>query len=317
MKKTHRIFVISLSCVSLISMIFICGCTNSQPTASENDMEIDQSMPENKMLAGTRTVKNFLLTSLAPNGQVLWVTGGGWDYDDTSADNYATTTGLIKEWLEFFDSEDADYNCDETEPVDGKNVYHEKGLDCVGHVGWAIYNTLYSKDLGDEGFVYAPDQLVESLEEYCDFESADDLAGKTSEEIAKSLRPGDFAIMPGRHMYIVIGTCSDDSLLVVHSAMCTSVTGANGGGIQLSAISKGGTNDCEAYRLAQKYMSKYPEWTSRYNVVAKDIAIYTNFYNYKTEPESNGVFHWKNSALSDPEEYYNQSAEQIIKDLYE
>lgn len=285
------------------------------PTPAPTPTPVKPTFPESKMVPGKRTLKNFLATALAPTGKVLWVVGGGWNYDDTGADDAVRSIGMSQKWLDFFNSEDADYDLYDTWPVEGKNVFHEQGLDTTSYVGWSIYNTLFDKNLVNDGFVYLPDKLVESLSDYCDFESAQDLSSKTPSEIAASLAPGDFAIMPGQHVYIVVGSCKDGSLLISHMAMGTSTTGAPGGSVQLNAVSEGGV-ECEASKLADSYMEKYPEWTKRYSTMIKDINLYMNFYDYAVDPEANGVLHWKKNILSDPEGYFKKSANEILIDLY-
>lgn len=341
------------------------------------DPEPEPTLPEEKMVPGLRTVKNFLATALAPVGKVLWAYGGGWNYDDTGADEAVRSIGLSSTWLDFFDSEDADYDVSETWSDDGKNPHHEKGLDNAGYLSWSIYNTLFSESLAHDGFVAYPNEIVELLSDYVDFESADDLAGKTPAEIAAEMRPGDFAMMPGQHIYISLGKCEDSSMLISHSAMGYSSTGAYGGSVQISAVidenkiesdtiegsetskspknqeneeeieeaknpenleQQGKTEEPtnseelilaeqkelsqeqieapEAVELAEKYMAEYPEWDERYDAQTKNMSFYMNFYNYAEEPEANGVFHWKDGVLEDPDGYREMTAAEIMQDLY-
>ena len=84
--------------------------------------------------------------------------------------------------------------------------------------------------------------------------------------------------------------------------------------MQLSAL--GESTDCEAYKLADRYMKTYyPEWSSRYPVALKSFAEYGNF-------EGNdilGRFTWDvsgNGLLTDPEGIRELSAAQVLKRLF-
>ena len=90
--------------------------------------------------------------------------------------------------------------------------------------------------------------------------------------------------------------------------------GQPGGGVQISAV--GSSKDCEAYRLATFYMSKfYPEWYRRYETVLKEPEIYFDFSDSRT-----GVFSWNitsdKSGLSDKDGFRDMSAAQVLYDLF-
>lgn len=291
------------------------------------DPDPEPTMPEEKMTPGLRTVKNFLATALAPVGKTLWVAGGGWDYDEKGADDTARSIGMSESWIDFFDSKDANYDVEETFSEDS-NPYHDKGLDATGYIGWTIYNTLFDESLIDDGFVATPDNMVTLLSDYADFEPAEDLVSKSQVEIASELKPGDFVMMAGPHYYITLGTCEDGNILVSHSTYGTSSTGVRGGSVQISAVvDHNGPEEesnvpeeptepeaVEATALAESYMEKYPEWDDRYDAQEKDMNAYMGFYNWWGE--ANGIFHWKEDVLEDPDGYRDMSAEEIMADLY-
>ena len=126
-------------------------------------------------------------------------------------------------------------------------------------------------------------------------------------------RPGDIFSTSG-HVWISLGTCKDGSILILHSTPAPSRTGQPGGGVELSAI--GDSEECDAYKLADKYMSQYyPEWYARYPIILKDYDKLT-----KTTDENAGKFSWyvtgENGGLTDPEGYRNMTPEEVLEDLF-
>ena len=112
-----------------------------------------------------------------------------------------------------------------------------------------------------------------------------------------TLKPGDVGYNSG-HTWIVIGQCSDKSVVIVHSTPQA--------GCQISGTSTpSGNYDSEAVALARKYMSKYPGYTK---------------YDYHTTSGNyirNGNYlRWNRSTLGDPDGYMNKSASQILADLF-
>ena len=106
------------------------------------------------------------------------------------------------------------------------------------------------------------------------------------------------------HVWISLGTCSDGSILILHSTPSDSRAGSPGGGVQLSAI--GNSVSCEAYRLAERYMAAYyPEWYARYPVKLCSFSSYT---------ACAGHFTW--SAGYDPDGYLTRSPAAILQDLF-
>lgn len=251
---------------------------------------------------GERTVLNFIKTALMPVGTTLYVYGGGWDWQDEGSSIQARTIGVSPDWVRFFNSQDENYTFrdrdDDIEKRDPKtsyypfgayNEYYYAGLDCSGFVGWTLYNTFENKS-GEEGYVGSSTKIAKGLYNrgWGDF----------SQEVAPSdtnsykLRPGDVVSIKG-HVWISLGTCDDGSVLIVHSTNgFVSRTGQPGGGVAIGAI--GTSKDCEAYRLADAYMSRYyPEWYRRYEVSLSKPETY-----YKIEGDTAGRFTWARDAVN-------------------
>ena len=101
------------------------------------------------------------------------------------------------------------------------------------------------------------------------------------------------------HAFIVIGKCSDGSLLFLHASppvvsLCGTAT-------------PGGNSNSEAVNLARTYMSKYyPESATRYNSFYRDTSYLKNY----------DQMHWNRAVLADPDGYDNMTPEQILKDLF-
>mgnify|MGYP000963260587 CR=1 FL=1 len=261
--------------------------------------------------AGQRTVKNFLATALEPAGTVLYVCGGGWDWQDTGAGNQATTIGLSQAWLDFFQSQDDTYayindsNYSESYfPHNGYIEYYYAGIDCSGYIGWAVYNVMNTES-GKDGYVGVSTNTAKRLAEDYSYGTW------TRDFDSSSFKPGDVFSLLG-HVWICLGVCGDGSLVIMHSVPSDSKSGSTGGGVQLSGVGK--TEDCQAYALAKEYMERYyPEWSDRYPAVFRSYSSYTSTAN-----ASAGKFSWNldETGLLDPEGYADMSAEEILKDLF-
>ena len=84
--------------------------------------------------------------------------------------------------------------------------------------------------------------------------------------------------------------------------------------MQIGAI--GPDKDCEAFRLAEKYMSEhYPEWIERYPAHLCDPERY-----FKFEGENAGKFSWNvNSSekgLTDIEHIQDMLPENVLSELF-
>lgn len=250
---------------------------------------------------GLRTVRNFLANALMPVGNALYVYGGGWNWQDNAASDQTRSVALPESWQRFFQSRTADYHYKATEPTAsfypfrGWNAYYFAGLDCSGYVGWCVYRTLNTADLGAGFVTSASDQAA-------------DLAHRglgTLSYDTSALRPGD-VVSIGGHVWICVGRCGDGSLVILHSTPSPSRTGQKGGGAQLGAI--GSSESCEAYRLIDRYLSAYyPAWYARYVPTLQSPGLYLSV---------KGVFSWSGSALSDPEGLRSMSAAQVLSSLF-
>lgn len=263
--------------------------------------EIEETLPKYRPRVqgteGKRTVTNFLKTALMPVGTTLYIYGGGWDWQDIGSAVQARSFGVSPDWVRFFESQDENFTYREKDgdaakadpehsyyPYGGYNEYYYAGLDCSGFVGWALYNTLETKE-GEAGYVIDAAGMAKRLSE-CGFgEWTQDIKapdGKNGYE----MRPGDVMSTNG-HVWISLGTCDDGSVVIVHSAPSKSRRLQPGGGVQISAV--GTDAGCEAYTLAERYMAKYyPAWYARYPICLCDPEVYFAF-----EGETAGRFSWR------------------------
>ena len=93
------------------------------------------------------------------------------------------------------------------------------------------------------------------------------------------------------HVWICLGTCTDGSVLLVHSSP--------------SGVSVCGTNG-KAVWVATDYMSKYHvKWQETYPIREVSTAYLENV----------NLFRWNNSVMQDAKEMQGKSAEEIIRIL--
>ena len=248
---------------------------------------------------GVKTVRNFLLTALEPAGTALYIYGGGWNWQDNAGSKESASLGVAKSWVQFFNAQDADYHYKNTDPAhsyypfQGWNQYYYAGLDCSGFVGWAIYNTVETTSGGEANVTFAS-AMAKRMED-CGLGTCADSLG--------ALRPGDVVSLRG-HVWISLGTCADGSVLVLHCTPGVSRSGSAGGGVQLSAI--GPDTGCEAYRLAERYMSAYwPEWYDRYEIYLCAPDVYY---------ASTSHFTWSDSL--DPDGCLSMTPAELLQNLF-
>ncbi len=251
-------------------------------------------------VSGERTLKNLLATALAAVGTVLYVYGGGWNWQDEGASLQAETIGLPRSWLAFFQAQDASYRYQNSGdparsyyPHNGWNQYYYAGADCSGYLGWVLYNV--TNGAGDDpsgGYVVPAARFARALSERG--------WGALTRDTAGGFRAGDVVSVRG-HVWLALGTCRDGSIVLLHATPSPSVTGAPGGGVQISALSPEGRQGCEACRLADRYMRAcYPQWSQRYNAVLCDYERYTAV----AADKHTGRFTWAlgcGGLLTDPE----------------
>ena len=266
---------------------------------------------------GKLTLKNFLATAMEPVGTALYVYGGTWDWQDVNSSNQAMTIGLSQSWIDFFQSQDANYtykyNADHSEsyyPHEQWNQYYYAGIDCSAFVGWSVYNVMNTEDstvADNTGYVMSATKQAKNFAEVQKW-------GTWSQE--KPFKPdhfqtGDIFSMNG-HVWICLGKCEDGSLVILHSTPSDSINGQGGGGVQINGV--GDSENCQAVKLAEKYMSQYyPQWWERYHKVYKSFDSYTKYSG-----KDAGKFSWDlKNTLADPDGYANKKADEILADLFE
>ncbi len=270
---------------------------------------------------GEKTLTNFLRTALSAAGTTLYIYGGGWDWQDVGSAVQTRCIGVSEDWVKFFEEQDADFTYKEKDgleenadpassyyPYGGYNEYYYAGLDCSGYLGWVLYNTLHTVD-GEPGYVEGAVHMAKTF--------ADMGLGQWSKEVvgedgSYDLVPGD-VVSIGGHVWISLGTCSDGSIVVLHSTPGYSRTGQPGGGVELSAI--GDSQDCEAWKLADQYMAQYyPEWYERYTIKLCDAEAYFDFSS-----DDAGRFRWgaaDGGEVTDPDGLQGMTPEEALKLLF-
>lgn len=222
---------------------------------------------------GKKTLTSYLHNAFVPAGRTLYIWGGGHG-GDTAESNDAMKIGYQKTWQTFYNN-NATSNYDYTK----HRFKYFCGLDCSGFAGWTLYNTLYTKDDQDyvvfQSTTVAPTYIKKGW------------ATKTT-----TFHPGDVVSMNG-HVWISLGKCSDNTILLVHSSPK---------GVQISGT--GG----KASDLAKKYMKILaPKWPY-------DIRTVGSGYTSNVT-----IAHWVvngTGVLKDPDGLQKMSAEQVMKFLF-
>ena len=213
-----------------------------------------------------RTVKNLLKTAINPVGKVLYVYGGGWNQEDNGAGRPAKTIGLYPLWQKFYDLQNHNYDYEVYNYEKSKIVIYW-GLDCTGYMGWVLYNYLEDKSETDdnlkEGYVCKSSQMADKLAEL-GFGNVTDCK-KVCED--QDFKPGDIMASKTKyHVYMVLGKCSDGSVLFVHSSPPgLSICGT---------VDKNNNLNSEAIKLAEEYMTKYyPDYQKNFLKEASQVFI--------------------------------------------
>ena len=293
-------------------------------TAAEETEDGKQvSSPYTPAVSGTpgqMTLENFLRTAMMPVGTTLYIYGGGWNWQDDGSAVQTRTIGVSPDWVRFFEEQDENFtykgkdgdekNVDASAsyyPFGGYNEYYYAGLDCSGYVGWTIYNTFETEN-GKDGYVGGSTGFAKRL--------ADQGLGTWTQNVTGTdvsvILPGDIMSLNG-HVWMSLGTCDDGSVVILHSTPSYSRTGQPGGGVQISAV--GQDESCEAYLLADHYMSEYfPKWYARYPVALKKPEDYFHF-----EGEKAGLFRWdtgESGKLSDPAGMQKMQPKEVLSLLF-
>lgn len=242
------------------------------------------SGPSTTAPSGSKTIKNYLAGALLPVGKALYVWGGGW--------NDSTRKGISPTWVNWYNSQDSSYNYNNYRDLSTAN--RAKGLDCSGFVGWSAYQVMQSQSGIGSGYTVVSGEIGSY------YKSLGWGSIVTQSALAANdwtLKPGDVGYNDG-HTWIVIGQCSDKSVVIVHSTPQA--------GCQISGTpTPSGNYSSQAITLAKKYMSKYSGY-SKYD-------YHTSSGNYI---RNGNYLRWNRSTLSDPDGYMNKTADQILADLF-
>ena len=231
------------------------------------------------------TILRLLQIAKEPLGSTMYVWGGGWNEEDTGAGVEAMTIGVSPRWREFFLEQDENYNYEDTE-----YQIHD-GLDCSGYVGWVVYNIIENENGVGTGYVFSSATIAEK---YADMGFG---SYTPAEEITKRY-PGDVMSMNG-HVWIVIGECSDGSVVLINSTPP---------GVVIKGTRLADGSISEAVALAEKYMSTYyADWYARY----PDCSA-----SYDYLPQSSSMS-WNGETLSDPEGLRDMNAADVLRILFD
>ena len=288
----------------------------------------NEHIPPVKNSPGLKTLKNFLATAFQPLGTTLYVFGGGWDFQDIGTSYEGRTIGISKNWVKFFDDQNSNYTYKDSNkknesyyPFNGFNEYYYAGLDCSGFVGWTLYNTLNLESLSAPGFVMGASKQGNYMANLGYGTWIHKIEGFSEDNPdyklwANEVKVGDILSTTG-HVMIVLSKCEDGSFVIIHSTPNYSKTGFPGGGVQMSAVNPNEdlSINCEAFYLCQEYTQKYyKKWSERYDIKMVSLAV---AFDFKDSNPLTGLFHWNiNGKLSDPDNYYQKSAKEILRDLF-
>ena len=103
----------------------------------------------------------------------------------------------------------------------------------------------------------------------------------------------------GGHVYIVLGQCSDGSVVLVHSSpKGVMITGT---------ASRRGKKNSHAGKLAARYMKKYfPRWYRKYPDSSRGTSYLTDYSRMRWTLNGN------RSVLSDPDGLEGMNASQVL-----
>lgn len=250
---------------------------------NESDATIDQP-------GEAHTIKNFLLGALQPVGKTLYVWGGGW------AQPTATYIGVYPEWVTWFNSKGSSYNY--ANFMDLSVATRAKGLDCSGFVGWSTYQVMETQSGVGSGYV-AEASTIASVYASRGYGALWSQSKLSQSNYLGRFKAGDVGSMSG-HTFIVIGQCSDGSLVIVHSTPpCVQINGTT---------TPSGGYDSEAVELAKQYMNQYyPSLVKKFNLSCSVGSSYIRASN---------ILRWNAKTLSDPDGYKTKSAGQVLENMF-
>ena len=235
------------------------------------------------------TIKGLLKTALKPVGSTMYVWGGGWNTTDNGSGIISRTIGVSPRWKAFFKKQNSSYDYTKTR----YQMYD--GLDCSGYVGWTIYNT-FNTTSGNAGYVMLAQVMARTYASY-------GWGTYTSAGSVKNFKAGDIMSLASGHVYIVVGQCSDGSVVLLHSSPK---------GVMISGTTKrNGSKNSQAIKLATKYMKKYyPAWYAKFPDSSRGASYLTSYSQMRWHIKG------KKAMLTDPDGYRKKSASKILKDLF-
>lgn len=254
------------------------------------EYEVDESNASISAPGEAHTIKNYLLGALQPVGSALYVWGGGW------AQPTATHIGVYPGWVTWFNSQGSYYNYQNY--MDLSAATRAKGLDCSGFVGWSTYQIMQSKSGVGNGYAVEA-STVASVYAGRGYGTLRSQSALSKNKYLGQFHAGDVGSMSG-HTFIVLGQCSDGSLVIVHSTPpCVQINGTT---------TPDGAYNSEAITLAKQFMERYyPSLVKKFGL---SCSVGTSYIR------ASNMLRWNEKTLSDPEGYGNKTAGQILADLF-
>lgn len=250
-------------------------------TATENDKNKIIEEDTEKEFADGPSMDKLMRLAIAPVGNTMYIWGGGWNEADDGAGIEAVTIGVSPRWAEYAAQQGTDYNYRNT-----RYQIHD-GLDCSGYIGWLVYNVM-NEESGKEGYVMYACDMAKTYADY----------GWGTYMTSGDYKPGDICSMSG-HVWLCLGTCSDGSVLLVHSSPP---------GVRICGTELPGGYDSQAIELAKEIMSThYESWYNRYPDCSVNAGYLTGSVRMR----------WDTSVLSDENDIQNASGEQIAEYLFD
>ncbi len=276
--------------VRLTGVQTISGKTYYFDSSGVMEYEVDDSISAVAKPGEAHTLKNYLLGALQPVGHTLYVWGGGW------AQPSATYIGVYPEWISWFNSKGSSYNYENY--MDLSVATRAKGLDCSGFVGWTMYQIMQTRSGVGNGYAVEASTVASTYAAngYGTLRNQSKLSKKN---YLGQFKAGDVGSMSG-HTFIVLGQCSDGSLVIVHSTPpCVQINGTP---------TPSGAYNSEAVALAQQFMNRYyPSLVQKFNLSCSVGSSYIRASN---------MLRWNTKTLADPDGYKSKTAGQILADLF-
>jgi len=240
--------------------------------------------------SGQKTIRGLLQNAIKPVGSTLYIWGGGHPNDRGDMD--WCLSGVNPSWKAFYDRQSSSYD------YNGFRFTSNNGLDCSGFIGWAVYNTLETRSgVTSTGYRASSTSTVMPS-----FYAGHGWGKNTAGTSAGVFTPGDIVSKSG-HVWIVLGQCSDGSVVLIHATPQA--------GVQIAGTAIRGNSNTQAVQLAQTYMRRYyPSFVSKFRLSSTTGADYLAPINR---------FQWDITGakvMSDPDGYINMGPEQILKDLF-